>query len=327
MMIVPTYWAEARLQDKHKGRTVTVRRFGWSDESPAAAQVHAEARTREALDAIQHGRNQPRRERRSNYGVEGAPIREQIVQRSGESIITRNSYGALCLNSRDVLFADIDHTPPTPGCALTLLSALGLLLVGLVAGILLGNWVIGLVLGAMLVLLVNAALLVRRKQRLAAQGGPEGIALARVAAFCEKHPDWHLRVYRTPAGLRVLVMHTTFSPHDEAVQRFFETLGTDALYARMCRLQHCFRARLTAKPWRAGITQRITPPVAAWSAEHATLPTRLAWITDYEQRAAGFAACAYLRSFGDVQRIDAKAEYVRELHDRLSRAQEALPLA
>lgn len=326
MMIVPTYWAEARLQDKHEGRTITVRRFGWSDECPAAAQAHAEARAREAMDAIRHGQDQPRRERRTNYGIEGVPIREQVVQRFDDVVVTRNSYGALCLNSPDVLFADIDHAQPPPGCALTILGALGLLLAGMVAGTLLGNWVIGLVLGAVLVLLVNAVLLVRRKQRLAAQGGPEGIALARVAAFGERHPDWHLRVYRTPAGLRVLVMHSTFSPRDEAVQDFFKAVGTDALYARMCRLQHCFRARLTAKPWRIGITQRISPPVAAWSAEQAGLPERLAWITEYEQHATGFAACVYLRSFGDVRRVDAKAECVRDLHDRLSRAQESLPL-
>lgn len=28
-MIVPEYWAEARQQVRHKGRQVTVRRFGW----------------------------------------------------------------------------------------------------------------------------------------------------------------------------------------------------------------------------------------------------------------------------------------------------------
>jgi hypothetical protein len=32
MMIVPAYWAEARLQARFRGRPVVVRRFGWSDE-------------------------------------------------------------------------------------------------------------------------------------------------------------------------------------------------------------------------------------------------------------------------------------------------------
>jgi hypothetical protein len=67
----------------------------------------------------------PRREVRSNYGVEGVPIREQIVQRDGDVIITRNSYGALCLNSPDVLFADIDHAQPPAGCVMPAIVAAG----------------------------------------------------------------------------------------------------------------------------------------------------------------------------------------------------------
>ena len=94
----------------------------------------------------------------------------------------------------------------------------------------------------------------------------------------------------------------------------------------MCTLQHCFRARLTPKPWRLGIISHIRPPVAAWSAEQASNPDRLAWVAEYERESAGFAACAYLRSFGDERRVDAKAERVRDLHDRMSRALENLPL-
>jgi len=66
--------------------------------------------------------------------------------------------------------------------------------------------------------------------------------------------------------------------------------------------------------------------VAAWSAEQASNPDRLAWVADYERESAGFAACAYVRSFGDERRVHAKAERVRDLHDRMSRALENLPL-
>lgn len=326
MMIVPAYWAEARLQDRYRGRALVVRRFGWSDDSPQAAQQHADLRARDALDAILRGQHLPRRERRSRYGVEGIPIREQIVLRDGDVIVTRNSYGALCLNTPDVLFADIDHAPTRSGCALPMVAALGLLAAGTLIGGALGNFNVGLGVGGVSMLVVNEALSWRRGRRLAALGGVEGIALQRVQAFCERHPDWHLRTYRTPAGLRVLAMHATFSPHDDAVQAFFKAMGTDTLYVRMCRLQHCFRARLTAKPWRIGVHGRIRPPVAAWSAEHALLPERLAWIDGYEQAAARFAACAYVRSFGDERRVDAKAEHVRDLHDRLSCALQARPL-
>ena len=74
MMIVPAYWAEARLQARFRGRPMVVRRFGWSDEGPAQAQAHADARAHEALNAIIAGQVLPRREVRSNYGVDGVPI-------------------------------------------------------------------------------------------------------------------------------------------------------------------------------------------------------------------------------------------------------------
>ena len=74
-MIVPEYWAEAREQVRHNGRRITVRRYGWSDDSADAAQAHAEQRTREALGAILAGQQLPRREQRTNSGVAGVPIR------------------------------------------------------------------------------------------------------------------------------------------------------------------------------------------------------------------------------------------------------------
>jgi len=117
-MIVPEYWAEAREQVRHKGRMVTVRRYGWSDDSVEAAQEHARLRTREALDAILSGATLPRRELRTNYGTAGVPIREQIEARHGDVVITRNSYGALCLNTPDVLFADVDMAERPSGSAM-----------------------------------------------------------------------------------------------------------------------------------------------------------------------------------------------------------------
>jgi hypothetical protein len=109
-MIIPEYWAEARLQHRDRKRQVTMRRFGWSDIGQAEAQAHAEARVREAMDRALAGETLPRRERRVAYnGADGMPIREEIVDRAGDTVITRNGYGALCLNTPNVLFADIDH--------------------------------------------------------------------------------------------------------------------------------------------------------------------------------------------------------------------------
>jgi len=51
-----------------------------------------------------------RREPKIPYkGAAGVPIREEIVSRHGETIITRNAYGARCLNTPNVLFADVRY--------------------------------------------------------------------------------------------------------------------------------------------------------------------------------------------------------------------------
>ncbi len=326
-MIVPEYWAEAREQLRHNGRRITVRRYGWSDESIEAAQAHAQARTREALDAILSGAKVARRERRTNYGVAGVPIREQIVARHDDIVITRNSYGALCLNTPDVLFADIDLEERPSGCVLPLGLMAVAAVVGFAVGFLMWNWMLGVVLAVLATVLANRLALRRRTIAFDGEGGAEARALARIEAFSNAHPDWHLRLYRTPAGMRVLAMHRTFDPHEEEAALLFKALQADALYSVMCKVQNCFRARLTAKPWRIGISQRITPPVAAWSAEQANLPARLDWIAEYGAKADGHAACRFVKALGDTTAVDPKAEQVRALHDEYARSQSALPLA
>lgn len=326
-MIIPEHWAEARLQVRHRGRSVTVRRFGWSEESEASAQAHAEERARQALEGILAGGDLPRRERLARYGVEGVPIREQIVARHGDVVVTRNSYGALCLNTPDVLFADVDFEQPPTGMVLPLPVWVPLWLLVAVAATLAWHWLGGVVAASLLVWAVNRAWLWRRRQAFESDGGAQARAMARVEAFSRAHPDWHLRVYRTPAGLRVLVMHATFAPTDEAVEKLFRALAADDLYASMCGVQQCFRARLSPKPWRIGMKSRIRPPRAAWSREHASRPERLAWIAEYEQKSAGYAACRYLCSLGRVSKVDPRADEVRVLHDDGTRAGIELPLA
>jgi hypothetical protein len=106
-MIVPA-WAEGRVHEKRDGKQVTIRRFGWSDESQAAAQAHADDRAREAFAAFKASGTTARFEYKRAYnGADGVPIREEILERHGDTIITRNSYGARSLPP-NVLFADVD---------------------------------------------------------------------------------------------------------------------------------------------------------------------------------------------------------------------------
>jgi len=158
-----------------------------------------------------------------------------------------------------------------------------------------------------------------QKLVLALRGGPERLARARIASFVHSHPDWHLRLYRTPAGFRVLVMHRSFDPGDPLVEQFFKTLGVDPVYAAMCKNQSCFRARVSPKPWRIGIPHHMRPRPGIWPVNPEHLEKRNTWIRDYEAKAKAFASCRFIEALGSSS-IDPKAAYIRDLHDKLSQA-------
>lgn len=155
---------------------------------------------------------------------------------------------------------------------------------------------------------------------------PRSRALALIDAFIQAHPDWHLRLYDTPAGLRVLVMHRTFDALEPAVAEFFDALQVDPLFRTMCTNQHCFRARLGPKPWRVGIPRHMKPRPGLWPVNPERREERQRWIDAYEQAARGHAACRFVTDLGSSA-IDAKALEVCELHDRDSQALTGFPIA
>jgi hypothetical protein len=325
-MIVPQFWAEGRAHARRDGRSFTVRRFGWSDASPADAQANADARAAEALERVLAGDNLRRRERKVPYnGAAGVPIREEIVARHGDTVITRNSYGARCLNTPNVLFADIDFPPKFPppvGCGIVaLLLGVGAVIQWLAES---PEWTVGLGIAAVLAALPVGVWVGRASWR--TRGDRESAARARVERFVEAHPDWALRLYRTPAGLRVLVTHRAFDPNDPAVRSFFDAVGADPVYVRMCLNQQCFRARVSPKPWRIGIDHHIRPRPGVWPVRPERLPERQAWIEAYEAAADQFAACEFVEAIGSGVVHPGVAPVVR-LHDDLSRATSGLPIA
>ncbi len=325
-MIVPQHWAEARLRHRKAGRQVTVRRFGWSDESEAAAQAMADMRAHDALQALVAGAPLARREPRVAYnGADGVPIREEVLARHDDVVITRNAYGARCLNTPNVLFADVD-LPLRPRPGLVVLAAGGLLGFSAAGAWWAASW--QLLLFGMIGAIALAAPLARLAHWLRALrvGGPQALAQQRIERFSARHPDWHLRVYRTPAGFRVLALHQLFAPSDPEVEACFGALAVDSLYARMCRNQQCFRARLTAKPWRIGIRQHLRPRPGVWPVKAARRPARDAWIADYERGAEGHAACHFVTRLGSST-THPVARAVQALHDAACRADSSLPLA
>jgi hypothetical protein len=157
-------------------------------------------------------------------------------------------------------------------------------------------------------------------------GGPEQQARRCIRRFLQVRPDWHLRVYRTPAGLRVLVLHQTFDPNERAVIECFQELGVDPIYARMCQRQHCFRARISPKPWRIGIGEHLRPRPGIWPVDPERMPERRRWIETYEQAARHYASCRFLEALGSGK-VNPAARDVQPLHDEYSQANRLLEIA
>ncbi len=326
-MIVPDFWAEARLQQPHGKRQATVRRWGWSDTSEADAQAMADARAAQAMTDLQAGHTVARRERKQAYnGAQGLPIREEVLARHGSTVITRNAYGAHCLNTADVVFADVDFATQAPARLAWVLFALLVLAVVATTRAYVGGWVwpMAVVLGALVSAPAAQALY---RLWIGYQGGHEALARKKLQAFVAEHPDWNLRLYRTPAGLRLLVTHTVAEPTDGLVQAFFAQVQADPMYVRMCNNQHCFRARVSGKPWRMGIDSPMRPRPGVWPVRAEAMPQRTAWTQAYDQKAQAYAACRWLGDVGSGT-MHPEVQAVVALHDELSQAlQPNLPLA
>lgn len=280
------------------------------------------------MERILNGETLRRQEGAWAYGDnnEGIPIREEVVARHGDIAITRNSYGSLCLNTPNVLFADVDAywNPPH---RLSPLGCLTLIIVGVCAGLWQRSWLLTVMisiggpwLASSIANFINA---IKR---------PQGEAMARQKAmntiheFIIGHPTWHLRVYETPAGYRLLGMHDVFDPDGEIAQQALDTLGSDPNFSRLCALQSCFRARVSPKYWRTGYRPQHHLPRARWPFTPAQAATRDKWVTGYNSFADRFASCRFIEQLGSST-IHPEAESVRALHDELCRSDSALPLA
>lgn len=131
------------------------------------------------------------------------------------------------------------------------------------------------------------------------------------------------RVYRTYAGLRLLLTHATHSPTDEQTHQLLQSLGADPLYLRLCRIQECFRARLTPKPWRCDLE---VPPHRWPYADGEAASRARAWLDRYERTCEAYATTRFVTTIGTTDIHDSLRTVV-DLHDRHTRATARLPLA
>ncbi len=287
-MRFPAYWSQATAEQiDDQGRKQTLSCWRSSDTSPEDAHASALAAATHALQLLLSGA--PRR----TYPYASGPLREQILQRlenaQGQLIaaISQNRYGSLVLNTARVMFVDVDFDPVPPGEQLR--HAVG---------------------------------------RLFNRGKPspaelrESAARERIEQFA-KDQGWSARLYRTCGGLRMLVTHTLFDPAADATLALLESAGADPLYIRLCKMQGCFRARLTPKPWRCGHHANTV----GWPREQEVERARFeAWQAKYLDRQARFATCRHLATIGNGP-VSEDVQTVIDVHDRTTRVDESLALA
>jgi len=312
-MIVPDFWAEARRQEKINGSQVTLKRFGWSNESYEHALENANQRVNEAMTRALSGEKVRKIDHKISYnGGEGLPIREEVVARNEDVVITRNTYGALCLNTPDVLL---------------LLFGAGFMLVVLAVavGMLTSSWPLFFV--SLFVAMVFSSALAGLFLKLSYlfKGAPETQFRLALEEFVSTSKDTNLRLYKTPNGFRVLAMHDLFDPQGEDAKRLFSNLMADKLYVQMCLNQNCFRARVSPKPWRINI-KRMGPRPGTWPIKEERMFARQLWVNAYENASKDYASCVFDSSHGsDI--VHPKAKLVMELHDEYSQSNTELPIA
>src|SRR5690606_32391339 len=158
----------------------------------------ADARLEEAVRTLEREGDVRRIDHKITYnGAEGIPIREEVISQHQDVVISRNSYGALCLNTPDVFFADIDFAMESSFKAVSLAFVLLLGCAAVVSFFFQSSLVF--ILGAFLALILSSTLAAAiRNLMLRAKGGIEKIALDRINTVATENPELHVRVYRTP---------------------------------------------------------------------------------------------------------------------------------
>lgn len=287
-MKIPPYWAKSRYEGTDpQGRSHAFVACGWSFSSLREAEKEGAARARRIFDLITRGQTPDR------YEYHDRPIKEEILNEVSDggspiAVITRNRYGALVLNCRNVLFVDVDFPKPKP--------------TGFVEALL---------------------MMFSRSKRDARRQAVVQETIGQVEEWARRNPPHTFRLYRTKEGLRLLFTGKLYDPTSPETASILRELGADPLYVKLTEKQECFRARLTSKPWRCGCPR--PPSTFPWDDARSESEFRQ-WEAAYSRRDAEYKVCELIAEFGDGPLI-APLKTIVDLHDRSSRIEASAPLA
>lgn len=140
---------------------------------------------------------------------------------------------------------------------------------------------------------------------------PEEKLLQALRNLCAADEGLGARLYRTHNGWRVMLTGRGLAPDSPRMHQLCALLHADPLYESLCSRQQCWRARLTPKPYRVGVTRYPRPS----DSESAASPEILDWLSRYEAACGGKSVCRLVDCIG--RSIDSSAA---RLHDRMTGA-------
>lgn len=271
------YWARGESTVRLARREFKLHAYGGSNEGLEAALRRAnEIATRSANAIEQNSSAGP-------YGYADRALREEIIEELSEAndlsaVITRNSYGALILNTNRVMFVDVDYpVPSVRGLFRTLWDSL-------------------------------------RGKPAPPPTNRDKQMLARFDQVVLSRPELGIRIYRTAGGYRLLVTSHTYDPVSNEALDLLSAFGSDPLYVKLCKVQECFRARLSAKPWRCGLT--VPPTKFPWVTPDHEARFRK-WEEQYHATANQYATCELVGCLG-TPGVSRDVQPTLETHDRLT---------
>lgn len=291
-------------------------------------------------------------------------------------IVTRNSYGAQVANVDNIAIIDVDNddllhqkypydynhhgfmpaflinqSNPTTKIKVWAFVIVFILIASVIAWLGLSwLWLLAVMIGATAYLWQQAS--VKDKARAQKYADDAASLLPYMTDLIKKrianHPTESFRLYQTPAGFRIIATHDVVLPSNRLVAEWFAYFHADTNYVRLCQAQQCFRARITAKPWRMSEVEnnklaKDIPAKDFWFGSDNTdvdnsieqrqdeLKARKQWIVDYDRFTQGYRACHYVESFAgreashQLQSVAIKA--LVDWHDRACRVDKALPMA
>ena len=220
------------------------------------------------------------------------PVLRTLDGANGEcaAVVTRTAYGSEVLNTERLMFVDIDLPAPKASAGLI----------------------------AMLLRLFRGS-----PSETPPASTPTDAKLASLRQWQTSNSSWAFRVYRTHSGLRYLVTSDWQDPLAGSTHTVLNSLGCDARYQQLCKVQKSFRARLTPKPWRCGCDN---PPVRFPFESDRQTAVMQQWLAGYQQSSAGYATCQFLATVGATSASAAMSSLITE-HDTRTKATSGLPLA